>query len=229
MSTDKQIVANQLNAQKSTGPKTPEGRAAVRLNGLKHGLTASTLVLEGEDQSEFHELLDSIEAEHQPTTPTEETIVRQIAMATWQLRRFYHIEAGFFTTRLIEKKDYLKRFRKLDPGDRLAIVVQSDCLGANALAKISLYGGRLERSIYRALHELERLRARGQAKKPNQTDLKNQTQSAKSVEQVPDLPGKQINNIPPERQTPAPVIPIDNPPHRPASIAKPTPPEADMQ
>ena len=45
MSTDKQIVANQLNAKKSTGPKTPEGRAAVRLNGLKHGLTARDLRL----------------------------------------------------------------------------------------------------------------------------------------------------------------------------------------
>ena len=45
MATEKQIAANRLNAQKSTGPKTPEGRAAVRLNGVKHGLTAETLVL----------------------------------------------------------------------------------------------------------------------------------------------------------------------------------------
>ena len=41
MATQNQIDANRLNAQKSTGPKTPEGRAAVRLNGIKHGLTAS--------------------------------------------------------------------------------------------------------------------------------------------------------------------------------------------
>jgi len=40
MATDRQIAANRKNAQKSTGPKTPEGRAAVRLNGVKHGLTA---------------------------------------------------------------------------------------------------------------------------------------------------------------------------------------------
>ena len=224
MSTDKQIAANQLNAQKSTGPKTPEGRAAVRLNGLKHGLTASTLVLKGENQSEFDELLDSIEAEHQPTTPTEEVIVRQIAMSAWQLRRLHHIEAGFFTTGLIDRKDYINdHYKNLDPGDRLAIVVRNDCQGANALAKISLYGARLERSIYRALHELERLRARRQA------DLKNQTQSAKPVAQVADLPSKQINNIRPERQKPAKVIPIDNARQSRDTIANPTPPEADMQ
>ena len=99
MASDKQIAANQLNAQKSTGPKTPEGRAAVRLNGLKHGLTSSTLVLEGEDPAEFHELLDSIEAEHQPTTPTEVALVRRIAIATWRLLRAYRVEAGFYTIR----------------------------------------------------------------------------------------------------------------------------------
>jgi hypothetical protein len=75
MSTDKQIVANRLNAQKSTGPKTPEGRAAVRLNGVKHGLYAETLVLPGERESDFTALLESYEAEHQPATPTEEALV----------------------------------------------------------------------------------------------------------------------------------------------------------
>jgi len=44
MATEKQFEANRQNAQKSTGPKTPEGRAAVRLNGVKHGLTAETIV-----------------------------------------------------------------------------------------------------------------------------------------------------------------------------------------
>src|SRR5260370_3426083 len=70
MSTEKQIAANRINAQKSTGPSTPEGRAAVRLNGVKHGLTAQTLVLKGESESDITPLLDSYEAEHEPATPT---------------------------------------------------------------------------------------------------------------------------------------------------------------
>ncbi len=89
MATQNQIDANRLNAQKSTGPKTPEGRAAVRLNGLRHGLTASDLVFPGESEADFETLFDSIEAEHQPTTPTEVAIVRRIAMATWRLHRSY--------------------------------------------------------------------------------------------------------------------------------------------
>ena len=42
MTSDKQADANRRNARKSTGPKTPEGKAAVRLNALKHGLLLMT-------------------------------------------------------------------------------------------------------------------------------------------------------------------------------------------
>jgi hypothetical protein len=34
----KQVVANQRNAQKSTGPKTANGRAVSKMNALKHGI-----------------------------------------------------------------------------------------------------------------------------------------------------------------------------------------------
>ena len=78
MATEKQTAANRLNAQKSTGPRTPEGRAAVRLNGVTHGLTAKTLVLKGESEDDFKALFESLESEHEPTTPTEETLVAQL-------------------------------------------------------------------------------------------------------------------------------------------------------
>ena len=38
MTSEKKAEANRRNALKSTGPKTPEGKDAVRLNALKHGL-----------------------------------------------------------------------------------------------------------------------------------------------------------------------------------------------
>src|SRR6202140_4316039 len=97
MATEKQFEANRQNAQKSTGPKTPEGRAAVRLNGVKHGLTAETIVLKGESQADFKNTPESFEAEPAPATPTEEALVVQLALANWRLRRLYHQEAGFYT------------------------------------------------------------------------------------------------------------------------------------
>jgi hypothetical protein len=39
MATEKQIAANRRNARRSTGPRTPAGKARAALNALTHGLT----------------------------------------------------------------------------------------------------------------------------------------------------------------------------------------------
>ena len=48
MLTDAKFTANQANAQPSTGPRTPEGKAAVSQNSPTFGLFASP-----EDQAEY--------------------------------------------------------------------------------------------------------------------------------------------------------------------------------
>jgi hypothetical protein len=45
MTSQRKIEANRRNAQKSTGPKTQEGKDKVKLNALTHGLTAQTVSL----------------------------------------------------------------------------------------------------------------------------------------------------------------------------------------
>src|SRR3979411_1454298 len=159
MATEKQIAANRLNAQKSTGPRTPEGRAAVRLNGVKHGLTAETLVLKGESESDFTALFDSLEAEHDPITPTEEALVVQLAMATWRLRRLYHSEAGFSAYKLRGATDNRKELN-LNDSERLGYVTS---LSTETLPLFNRQEARLERTFYRALHELQRLRKERQS------------------------------------------------------------------
>jgi hypothetical protein len=195
MATDQQIAANRLNAQKSTGPKTPEGRAAVRLNGVTHGLTAETIVLKGESQADFTNLLNSLEAEHDPVSPTEEALVVQLAMATWRLRRLYHAEAGFYT---FKTRDTVgsKKSRNLNDADHLGLVAD---WGSKTLDMFNRQEGRLERSFYRALHELQRLR------KERQSNLASVCQET-PVGRVPDLPSSEINTIQPQASdaTPAP-------------------------
>ena len=43
ITAEERAEINRQNAQKSTGPRTDEGKAASRGNSLKHGLTATTI------------------------------------------------------------------------------------------------------------------------------------------------------------------------------------------
>ena len=195
MPSKRQIEANKKNAQLSTGPKTPEGRAAIRLNGVKHGLTAQSLVLPGESKTEFENLLAALEAEHQPATPTEQILVAQLAMATWRMRRFYNMEAGFFSIRLLDTKD---KYVNINHAECLGVVV--DRSDTHTLTNLSRYEARLERSFYRALQELQRLRAQRQA------NVKNQTQSQdRTPVEVSDPP---LHPAPLPRPVPALVVEI---------------------
>src|SRR5260370_18140937 len=87
MPTTKQIEANRLNALKSTGPKTPEGKAATKLNALRHGLRARSVVLPAEKQEDFHQLCNDLESEWQPQSGTEQFYVEQMAVSQWKLTR----------------------------------------------------------------------------------------------------------------------------------------------
>ncbi len=78
---------------RSTGPRTPEGKNTSRWNSFKHGLYAKQLVVPGEDPAELDALRHSLRAEHQPANTTEEILVNEIAEQYWRLRRMRRYEA----------------------------------------------------------------------------------------------------------------------------------------
>ena len=99
MATQAQIDANQANSQKSTGPKTEEGKAASSRNRLSHGFASSTRFVQGEDPAEFNLLLDDLISEHQPATPTEQILVEQMAHHHWislRATRLLNSEVAFY-------------------------------------------------------------------------------------------------------------------------------------
>src|ERR671912_1994791 len=100
MTNDKQVQANRRNALKSTGPKTPEGKAAVRLNANKHGLRSQEVLLPGENEEALKELDENLRAELQPVGELENLLVDGIVAAHWRLRRIRRVEAGIFAWEL---------------------------------------------------------------------------------------------------------------------------------
>src|SRR5689334_25075638 len=96
MATYKQIQANRRNAQKSTGPKTEEGKAVASLNSITHGFRARSVVLPTEDPAEFAALCQQVEAEYQPVGFHEKLLVEQTAVAWSRLARIGVLEQGAY-------------------------------------------------------------------------------------------------------------------------------------
>ncbi len=87
MPTQAQLDANRANARHSTGPQTPEGKAASSQNNLRHGFRSQTVVLPGEDPAEFDALLDELNLHFEPDDLTDQRCVDEMAAAEWRLAR----------------------------------------------------------------------------------------------------------------------------------------------
>ena len=95
MSSSAQIEANRTNAKSSTGPNTPEGRAASSRNALSHGLSASPNTLFASDteaQNNFAQHIQKLRKECLPEGTLEEETFRRYAFATFQINRAQALE-----------------------------------------------------------------------------------------------------------------------------------------
>jgi len=85
--SEKQQKANRQNAQHSTGPATPEGRAAVRFNALTYGLRTRATILPDENVADYSSLWDELEADWQPQNRTERSYLETMVTSQWLLAR----------------------------------------------------------------------------------------------------------------------------------------------
>jgi hypothetical protein len=108
MTSLKQIEANRRNAQKSTGPTTPEGKQRSRGNALRHGLTAETVIGVLESAEDYAAFEAAITAEYAPQLVIECELVARLASLLWRLRRATAIETGL----LEMQADPLASFRQ---------------------------------------------------------------------------------------------------------------------
>ena len=82
MSSEAQILANRENAQKSTGPKSLEGKAQSRLNATTHGLSRAGAALKSYEPELVARRIAEWTAYRSPRTDRERWLVEQVALAT---------------------------------------------------------------------------------------------------------------------------------------------------
>src|SRR5262245_58796594 len=88
------VVTNRANAQHSTGPKTPEGRAASSRNATKHSLTSKQIVIPGEDPAEYDAHRADLVDAFKPANAVESELVDELAANSWRLKRAHRIETA---------------------------------------------------------------------------------------------------------------------------------------
>jgi len=99
MATDKQITANGQNAKKSTGPKTPEGKEAAKMNAIIHGMLSTHLFIptsaDTTDMKGFTDFTGLFFEEMQPEGIVETLLVDRLLATFWRIRRLHIAETGY--------------------------------------------------------------------------------------------------------------------------------------
>jgi hypothetical protein len=159
MSTLKQIAANRLNAKKSAGPGSAEGKAASRANSLRTGLYARSQVIAGEDPAELRALADQYFLRWQPATPEESCLVATLIDAEWLLCRYSLADAKIW-----DYKGADEDVRDDPNGMGLNFIRCRDYFPLLQRRADSAL-----RAFHRALRDLERLQAKRRATAPQST------------------------------------------------------------
>ena len=172
MSSEARIAANRLNAQKSTGPRTAEGKAAVSQNAVKHGLSAQCDVIRGEDQEEFELYREEMFWELNPVGAMQSRLAERIVSLAWRLRRAERIQNEAFdalltkeTSSPLARLSRSLRGKEQDAGDAggcdgdpaTGRTVVRDFSDARVLDRLLMYERRIESSLYRTMAELQKL------------------------------------------------------------------------
>jgi hypothetical protein len=167
MATEAQLNANRQNAKKSTGPRTPKGKAASSRNSLEHGLCAEKLLLTDEDSDAFLALLRDLFSRFRPVGAGEESLVKRIALAQWRLDRALPIETQIYQEQIaivaVSNPEMSAKELNAQTG-LLGPSFMNDCDRSQTLIKLARYETALERSINNSLRQLEAFqKARTQA------------------------------------------------------------------
>jgi hypothetical protein len=158
MASLRQITANRRNAAKG-GPRTPEGRAAVRFNALAHGLAAVETVLPGEDANAFEELQRSLKHDLAPANQYEQGLAEEVARCYWRLLRLRGIETSMLAYHIEARQKLAAAEGQPELSADRAVaeaLINEPC---DKFRNYFRYDAGIERSYYRALQQIERAQA----------------------------------------------------------------------
>lgn len=222
MASQKQIEANRRNAQKSTGPRTEEGKRRSSLNGLKSHLTGLTTIMVDEDSSARTLFVRQYIQAWDPQDAIEHQLALSLALDNWRLNRIKTVEENIFGFGLAQPARVYEHDR---PEIENAVGQAATYLRrSRELDRLSQYEARLNRIVKTNMELLEKRQAARKAQTPPAPEPKPEPAPAQHftaqngfAQATAGFPAKQ-----PETETPAPSAPAPAdayPPQQPPSAA----------
>jgi hypothetical protein len=192
MATAAQTNANRENAKKSTGPRTPQGKAISSRNSLVHGMTSGKFLPPDADPQEFFQLLDQFRNRFQPFDEVEDALVERLVAAEFKMRSVRYMDAGLFHYQA-ETNPMPEQFNKAGRSNPLAWAFHGDSAYYNSFSKLMRYEGSLQREFSRALRDLSMLQADRRARLA-ESQAEAEAEAAETEPRQPDSPAENPKN-----------------------------------
>ena len=181
MSSQARIDANRRNAQKSTGPRTPEGKARSSQNALRHGLASIShhRFLAAEDRTAFERILAGYVRIYQPAHADEVDLLTDAVFCKWRQQRAWSAEAQLIEMAVaLNQRDLQKNSPKANVAAQVAYGFTHSAEQTQPLRR---YEVQLHRQYLRNLKELRDLQA-------SRTDLESTLDELYPQEPSPTIP-----------------------------------------
>ena len=103
--SEARLAANRRNGARSEGPKTAEGKAISRRNGLKHGLSGDGIVVPEGDQAEIDRRVEDLTADMKPKSPAGMILIVKLATLSVRAERSAEQESAAIALRVRHAAD----------------------------------------------------------------------------------------------------------------------------
>ncbi len=161
--------SNRRNSLRSTGPKTPKGKAVVSMNAVKHGAYSEALTLLLESPEDFQALRSGMVDTLKPQGLMETRLVDRLASLWWRMDRAKMAanQALWMAGRRGLSDPLAGLFKDLAMMGEAEALDADECRVSGAWnhdtqERLLRHELTLERSFFRGLHELERIQAKRQ-------------------------------------------------------------------
>ncbi len=159
---DKDIKRSKVS-EYEVWPDTSEGGSVSKYNALKHGLLSKKVLLKGESRKNLISFRKNIIEELNPQTETEHLLCDRIIANSWRLRRVLEIEGEMIERQRIP---YLNSYMSLEYPKKRKKETMENITISEEMEKLRKYEGSIERSIYKSLHELQRIQSARRGERP---------------------------------------------------------------